>query len=239
MFKNLLIIIFTAGLLYSQSKIELGLNIGYSHPLLEAYGDKVKLDSGETVYIDGKRLIVSDNLGTNVGYNVQAYLKYNFTPKGHIKGLVSLGYNILYGVYPATTDYDVGVRVQTFSIGTGLEINPLGHMSKFYPSVFGQFRLNFMGGESYYKAGLDFFTVTPRYGYISGINLNYRFKKNIGVYLGYSYSYDNAMNRQSVETYDTVRLVIPFKDKYSATNGLTHDRRVAYWSLNLGMNYYF
>lgn len=229
----------SAGFIYSQSKFEIGLNIGYSNPLLEAYGNNVKIDSFENIFIDGKRLIISDNFGTNVGYNVQAYLKYDFTKKGYVKGMFSIGYNILYGIYPGLADYDCGVRVQTFSVGTGLEINPLGHMSKFYPSVFSQFRLNLMGGETYYQAGLDFLTVTPRFGYNGGINLNYRFKKNLALFIGYAYSYDNAMNRQSVETYDTVRLVIPFKDKYSVTNGLTHDRRVAYWSLNLGMNYFF
>lgn len=239
MLKKLILLILTAGSLYSQSKFEMGLNIGYSHPLLEAYGDNVRIDSLEVIYVDGKRLVVSDNLGTNTGYNVQAYLKYDFTRKGHVKGMVSLGYNILYGIYDGMHGFDCGIRVQTFSVGTGLEVNPLGHMNDFYPSLYSQFRLNMMGGESFFQAGLDFFTVTARYGYNGGINMNYRVKKNIAVYLGYAYTYDNALNRQSVDIYDIERLNIPFKDKYSPTNGLTGDRRVAYWSLNLGMNYFF
>jgi len=239
MLKKLLLLLIFCGINYSQSRLELSIQAGYSNPMLEAYGNNVKIDSVENIYIDGKRLIVSDNFGTNVGYNIQAFLKYSFTKNGHLKGMLSLGYNILYGIYPGIGDYDCGVRIQTFSIGTGFEVNPLGHNKIFYPSLFGQFRFNLMGGETYYQAGLDFFTVTPRFGYVSGINLNYRFKKTIAIYLGYSYSYDNAINRQSVETYDVTRLVIPFKDKYSPANGLTHDRRVVYWSLNLGMNYYF
>jgi hypothetical protein len=238
MLKKLLLLLILSGINYTQSRLEISVQAGYSHPLLEAYGDNVIINSVENILIDGKRLIVSDNLGTNVGYNVQAFLKYSLTKNGHLKGMVSLGYNILYGIYPGMYGYDCGVRIQTFSVGTGLEVNPLGHNKIIYPSLFGQFRFNLMGGEAYFQAGLDFLTVTPRYGYISGINLNYRFKKTMAVYLGYSYSYDNAMNKQAYETYDVTRLDIPFKDKYSPANGLTHDRRVAYWSLNLGMNFF-
>ena len=46
------------------SRIELSFSIGYSRPLLEAYGEKVTINAAEDqLFIDGKRLIDSDNLG--------------------------------------------------------------------------------------------------------------------------------------------------------------------------------
>ena len=223
-----------------KSRLELSFSIGYSKPLLEAYGNNVTVNAnGDQIFIDGKRLIVSDNLGANTGYSVQAYLKYSLLKKGYIKGLVNLGYNMLTSSYAAPGDYDIGTRVQTFSAGLGGEINPLGHEKKFYPGVYGLLRMNLVGGESYYAAGLDFFKVTPRFGYSAGIKLNYEVKKNIALHLGYSYSYDNLWSRQTEETTPVDDHVIVFRDKKSDTNGLTHDRRIAYWSLYMGMNFFF
>jgi hypothetical protein len=224
----------------SQSRIELSFQIGYSRPLLEAYGNNVTINATEDqVFIDGKRLLISDNLGTNTGYTVQTYLKYNFFKKGYVKALLNLGYNIVYGIYPGPSDYDIGVRVQTFSVGTGIEANPIGHDKKVYPGVYGLLRMNMVGGESFHKAGLDFFKVKPRYGYTAGIKLNYILKKNIGLFTGYSYTYDNLWNKQTEETTPVDAHVIEFRDEKSPTNGLTHNRRIAYWSLYLGMNFFF
>src|SRR4030095_14975065 len=146
------------------SRIELSFQIGFSHPLLEVYGNNVTINATEDqIFIDGKRLLVSDNMGTNTGYTVQTYLKYSFIKKGYLKGLFNLGYNNVYGSYPGPSDYSYGVRVQTFSAGLGAEVNPIGHEKKVYPSVYGLMRMNMVGGESYFKAGLDFFKVKPRY----------------------------------------------------------------------------
>lgn len=224
----------------SQSKIELSFQIGYSRPMLEAYGNKVTINATEDqVFIDGKRLLISDNLGTNTGYTVQTYLKYNFFKRGYVKGLMNIGYNIVYGIYPGPSGYEIGVRVQTFSLGTGIEANPIGHDKRLYPGVYGLLRLNLVGGESFHKAGLDFFKVKPRYGYTAGIKLNYSLKKTIGLYAGYSYTYDNLWDKQTEESTPTDAHVIVFRDKASSTNELTHDRRLVYWSLYLGMNFFF
>ncbi len=224
----------------SLSRLEISVQAGYSHPLLEAYGTKMSINAAEDqIFIDGKRLLVSDNLGTETGYSVQTYLKYNFMKKGYVKGLLNLGYNALYATHPGPSDFDIGVRVQSFSVGLGTEVNPIGHEKKVYPSVFGLLRMNLMGGETFHRAGLDFFKVTPRYGYSAGLALNYAFKKTLGMYCGYSYNYDNLWSRQTDESTPQDAHVIVFRDKASATNGLTHDRRVAYWSLFLGMNFFF
>lgn len=224
----------------SFSRIELSFSIGYSRPLLEAYGDKVTINAAEDqIFISGKRLIVSDNLGTNTGFGVQTYLKYRFTKKGHVKGLFNLGYNNLFGIYPGPSDYDIGVRLQSFSAGLGAEFNPIGHNTAVYPSVFGLMRLNFMGGETFHKAGLDFFKVSPRYGYSAGFKLYFKVKNTIDLFTGYSYSFDNAWNRQNgEETINGVR-VIPLRDEKNESNDLTSDRRFAYWALYLGMNFFF
>src|SRR3990172_5703951 len=232
MFKKIVfvLILFAAENIFPQSRLEISFHLGYSNPLLETRGDNLTIDSNELAFIDGKRLLVSDNLATKAGYNVNAFLKYSFAKNGLIKGLFSLGYNVLFGNYPEFMGYDPGIRIQTFSTGIGAEINPMGHKKAFYPSAYGLFRLNFVGGETYLKAGLDFLKVTSRYGYLAGINLNFNIKKNIGIYIGYSYSYDNPINRQTVETYepDPLGHVIPFRDKASSTNGLVADRRIAY-----------
>jgi len=235
------LIFFVSINIFSQSRLEISFHIGYSNPLLETRGDNLTIDSNQHIFIDGKNLLVSDNLATKAGYNVNAFLKYRFTKNGHIKGLFSLGYNVLYGNYPEFKGFNPGIRIQTFSTGIGAEISPLGHKAGFYPSIFGLFRLNFIGGETYLAAGYDFLKVTSRYGYLAGINLNFNVNKNIGIYTGYSYSYDNLINRQTVETYepDPYGHVIPFRDKASPTNDLVADRRIAYWSLYLGMNIFF
>jgi hypothetical protein len=224
----------------SVSRLEISVDAGYSHPLLEAYGTNMTINAAEDqIFIDGKRLLVSDNLGAENGFTAQAYLKYSFLKKGYIKGLFNLGYNTLFSSHPGPSDYNIGVRVQSFSIGLGTEINPIGHEKAVYPGIFGLLRTNFMGGETFHKAGLDFFKVTPRYGYSAGLKLNYSIKKTFGMYLGYSYNYDNLWNRQTDEKTPEDAHVIVFRDMASETNGLTHDRRVAYWSLYLGMNFFF
>ncbi len=224
----------------SFSPVELSFSLGYSRPLLEAYGDKVTINSTEDIIsIDGKRMLVSDNFGTNTGYGVQTYLKYRLLKKGHLKALFNLGYNNLHGTYAGPSDYDIGVRIQSFSLGLGAEINPIGHNSSVYPSVFALMRMNFIGGETFHKAGLDFFKVVPRYGYTGGFKLYFRIKQTIDMFAGYSYSFDNVWNRQTAEETINDAHVIPLRDEANATNGLTGNRRIAYWGLYLGMNFFF
>ena len=146
---------------------------------------------------------------------------------------------MLYGIYPGGGGYDIGTRVQTFSVGTGAEINPLGHEKKFYPGVYGLLRLNLIGGETFHKAGLDFFKVTPRYGYSAGIKVNYSLKKTIALFLGYSYTYDNLWSKKTSEETPVDDHVIVFRDEASPTNGIKFNRRVVYWSLYMGMNFFF
>ena len=223
---------------YSQSRLEIDVHIGYSQPLLEAYGTSLVLSADQKyVTINGKRWINSDNLGAENGYTVQTFLKYSILKPGYLKGLFNIGYNMLYSVYDGPAD-SYGVRVQSFSLGLGMEANPLGN-KKFFPALYGLLRLNFMGGETYYRAGLDFFKVTPRYGYAAGINLNYRISKKIGLYLGGSYTYDNAWGKKTDETKTNDPHVIVFVDEAGPENGLNNDRRVAYSSFYLGMKFYF
>jgi hypothetical protein len=230
--------LFSSLKVFSQSRFEIDVHIGYSKPLLEAYGPNVVLSPNKDyITINGKRWINSDNLGAVSGYTVQTFLKYNIFKSGYLKGLFNIGYNMLYSIYDGPED-TYGVRVQSFSLGIGAEASPLGNKT-FYPAIFGLLRLNFMGGESYYHAGLDFFEVTPRYGYSSGINLNYRISRKIGLYLGGSYSYDNTWSKQTNETITHDEHTIVFRDKANATNGLNNDRRVAYSSFYLGMKFYF
>lgn len=222
---------------FSQSRLEIDVNIGYSRPLLEAYGTNVVLSPNEDfIAINGKRWISSDNLGAREGYSVQTFLKYSILKAGYLKGLFNVGYNMLYSVYNGPQDH-YGVRVQSFSLGIGMEANPLGN-KRFYPSIFGLLRMNLMGGETYYHAGLDFFKVVPRYGYLAGINLNYGLSKKIGIYLGGSYSYDNTWNKSTDETLTNDMHTIVFRDKASSSNGLNNDRRVAYSSFYLGIKFY-
>jgi hypothetical protein len=223
-----------------RSRIELSFNIGYSRPLLEAYGTNMTINATvDQIYINGKRILISDNLAANTGYGVQGYMKYSFMKKGYVKGLANFGYNMLTSHYPGPDDEDIGSRIQTFSFGLGTEINPLGHESRFYPSVFGLMRLNMVGGETFYNAGVDFFKVVPRYGYSAGFNLNYGINKTLGLFWGYTYTYDNAWGKETAEVTPVDAHVIVFRDKKSSTNGLTSDRRIAYWSIFMGMNFFF
>lgn len=222
------------------SRIELSFNIGYSRPLLEAFGGNLSINSAEDqIFIDGKRLLISDRLGAKNGFTVQTFFKYRIINNGLFKALFNLGYNNLFSSQPGPSDYSIGVRIQSFSVGIGTEIAPLGINSSFFPSLFILGRTNFMGGETFHKAGLDFFKVTPRYGYSTGINLNFKLKYNIDLYTALNYSFDNASGRKTDEKTPNDAHVIVFRDAKSETNGLTGDRRVAYWALALGMNFYF
>ncbi len=221
----------------SQSRLEIDVNVGYSRPLLEAYGENLTyLSAQKVVMIDGKRLLVSDNLGTREGYGIQAYLKYNILKKGYLKGLFNVGYNALYSVYNGPGD-TYGIRIQSFSLGIGIEANPLGNR-KFYPALYGLLRTNFIGGETFFHAGLDFLKVTPRFGYVMGLNINYKIARRLGLYLGASYSYDNTWNKKTDETETNDIHTIVFRDKANSTNGLTNDRRIAYSSFYLGLKFY-
>jgi len=247
----LILCIFLSSAAFAQSKInknsretfsciELSFSIGYSRPLLEAYGNNVTINAAEDILTgDGKKLIDSDNFGTNKGFSVQTYMKYSLFKNGRLKALFNMGYNALTGNYPGPSDYDIGVRIQSFSLGLGAEVNPLGHNSVVYPAVFGLMRMNFMGGETYHKAGLDFFEVKPRYGYTGGFKLYYRVKNTIDLFTGYSYSYDNAWGKQTEDNIVTSGKTNTFKNEKSVSNGLSSDRRIAYWSLYLGMNFFF
>lgn len=223
--------------IYSQSRFEIDVNIGYSKPLKEAYGTKLEyLTVQKIVLIEGKRLLVSDNLGTKSGYNIQTYLKYNIFKKGYLKGLFNIGYNTLYSIYDGPGD-SYGIKIQSFSLGTGIEVNPLGN-KKFYPAVFGLLRLNLVGGETFFHAGLDFLKVTTRFGYCTGINLNYKLNNRLGLYIGGSYSYDNTWNKKTDETKTDDPHTIVFRDKANSTNGLVKDRRIVYTSFYLGLKFY-
>jgi hypothetical protein len=220
-----------------QDKLELVFHIGYSKPLLEAYGTNVILSATQDyILIDGKRLINSNNLGTEQGYTVQTFIKYSIIKNGYLKALFNLGYNNLNSSHESP-GYSYGVRIQSFSIGLGTEICPIGN-KKFYPSVFALLRTNFIGGESYHAAGLDFFKVTPRFGYSGGLNLNYRFNKKTGIYAGWTYSYDNTWDKHTDETVTNDVHTIVFRDKANSTNGLQNDRRIAYSSFYIGMNFF-
>lgn len=222
---------------FSQSRLQIDVAIGYSNPLLEAYGTDLTLSaSKDYVLINGKRWLVSDNLAAEVGYTVQTYIKYSFIKQGYLKGLFNVGYNRLFSHHDGPDNTTYGVKVQSFSLGLGAEVVPLAKY-RFTPSVFGLLRLNFMGGESFHLSGLDFFKVTPRYGYTAGINLYYRLKPNLSLFAGGSYNYDNLWNKLTDETTPNDAHVIVFRDKASSTNGLIHDRRVAYSSFYLGISF--
>ncbi len=224
----------------SLSRFELSFHVGYSKPMFEAYGNDVVINRTlDQIFVVGERILTSENLGTNTGYTIQTFLKYSLLKKGYAKAMLNLGYNILYGIYPGGGGYDIGTRIQTFSLGAGAEINPLGHEKKFYPGIYGLLRLNLIGGETFHKAGLDFFKVTPRYGYSAGIKVNYRLKKTIALFLGYSYTYDNLWSKQTAEETPVDDHTIVFRDEASPTNGIRFNRRVVYWSIYTGMNFFF
>jgi hypothetical protein len=225
---------------YSQGKYELNAAIGYNIPILETYGNNINFDPvSEILTIDGKRLINSDNLGTTLGYGVQVTGSLRLFKSNYIKALGSISYMQLSSKYSIPgTDFFYGTRMYIFSIGTGLQINPVG-IHKFYPSVIGLFRFNEIGGESYFHAGLDFFVASPRFGVSTGIDLNYKFNDRVGISLGARYNYDNMLNKQTQEGTHSEDHIINFRDLQSSTNGLQHDRRVAYVSILTGINIYF
>jgi len=240
--KKYLLFIFTGFFvsfnLPAQSRFEIDVHGGYSHPLLEAYGTDVTIGPQlDRIFVDGQRILTSDNFGTENGLTVETYLKYAILKKGQIKGLFNIGYNRLVSYHDAPGT-EIGVRLQSFSLGTGLEINPLS-TKRFSPSVFGLLRVNYLGGETFYYAGIDFFKVRPRYGYTAGFNLNYRLNQMLGLYLGFSYSYDNSWGKEAnEETVDDPHVIV-FRDLASPTNGLTSDRRLAYSSYYAGLSFYF
>jgi hypothetical protein len=190
------------------------------------------------ITIQGKRIVNADNLGMNYGFTFQLYGKYSIIKTGYLKALFNIGFNQLEGKYSTPYGSDMyGVRMPIFSLGTGIEINPIG-THRFYPSLIGLIRLNMIGGESFYHAGIDFFIVQPRFGYVYGFNLNLKVSNFIGLSLGTTFNYDNWLNKKPNEGTIDDPLVINFRDKASPTNGLTQDRRIAYLSITAGINFY-
>lgn len=232
--------IFFSSFALSQERFEFSIAIGYSHPQLEAWGTQAEMTgavSTEIITIQGKRLLNSNNFAMNYGFTVQVNSKLSLVKSGHLKAILNLAFNQLEGKYSYPDPWGFGIRMPVFSIGTGLEINPLG-VQKFYPSIYGMFRFNEVGGESFHTAGVDFFIVSPRIGYLYGINLNYRFQKRFGIFLGSFFAYDNWVNKQTKDEVINDYHVINFRDKADSVNGLSHDRRYAYLSLILGVNFY-
>jgi hypothetical protein len=225
---------------FSQERFEIDVGIGYSHPQLEAWGTQAEMTGpnyGEIITIQGKRLLNSDNFAMNYGFTLQINGKLSLIKSGLLKGIVNLAFNQLEGKYPLPDGIGFGVRMPVFSIGAGLEINPFG-VQKFYPSLYGLFRFSELGGESFHIAGVDFFIVSPRFGYLYGVNLNYRIQKRFGIFLGTFFAYDNWLNKQTKDEVFDDPHVINFRDKANSVNGLIHDRRYAYLSLILGVNFY-
>lgn len=222
--------------LQAQEKLLLDCSVGYSQPMLEAYGTNVVFVNTDLITIDGKTLLTSDNLGTDIGVTINLNLKYNFFKRGYLKGLFNVGFVQLLSRYQGP-ESNYGVRIQSFSFGPGLEFTPIGYM-RFHPSLFGKLRVNFIGGETYYHTGRDALVVTPRFGYSAGFNLNYKISRKIGTFAGWSYNYDNAWGKREANQSPTDEFAIPFRDKVSATNGLTHDRRIVYTSYYFGLIFY-
>jgi hypothetical protein len=156
----------------------------------------------------------------------------------YLRLIASIGYTQLQSKYTQGESDSYGTRLMIFSVGTGLQINPVG-IHRFYPSIIGLFRFNEVGGESFYHAGGEFLIVSPRFGYSTGIDLNYKFNKKVAMTLGVKYSYDNLLNKQSSEESYEDAHVVSFRDKQSATNGLNNDRRIAYLGITTGINIYF
>lgn len=235
-----MLLFLSANKIYSQGKYELNVAVGYLIPELEAYGPNVSFDAvNEIIYIDGKTVINSDNLGTTNGYGIQVAGSMRLFKTDYIKVLGSISYSQLASKYPVPNeDSFYGVRMYVFSVGAGLQINPIG-IHRFYPSLAGQFRFNEVGGEAYHLAGLAFFVTTPRFGISTGMDLNYKFSKKIGMSLGVRYNYDNWLNKQPGESLYNDPHVVNFRDQQSPTNGLAHDRRIAYISVLTGINIYF
>ncbi len=226
---------------FSQGKYELNVAIRYDMPRYEASGNDATFDPiNVIVSIGGKRIINSDNLSTRYGYGLQITGSMKLFKTDYIKALGGFSFTQLASKYtvPNENDSFYGVRLYVFSIAAGLQVNPIG-IHRFYPSVVGLFRFNEFGGETYHFAGLDFFVVSPRFGYSAGMDLNYKFSKSVGMSFGMRYNYDNWLNKQTAETNFSDEHAINFSDLQSAANGLTHDRRIVYVSILTGINIYF
>jgi len=211
--------------------------------MYEAYGNNnITFDAvNEYIYIDGKRLVNSDNFGTKIGYGIQVNGNLRLFKQNFVKALANVGYTQMESTkYPSPDGFSHGVRINVFSLGLGLQVNPVG-IHKFYPSLIELFRFNEIGAESFHKAGVDFLIVSPRFGYTTGITLNYKFNKKLGISFGTFYNYDNWLNKSSSEgeIYDPYGHVRNFRDEASPTNGLSLNRRIVYFSYNTGINIYF
>lgn len=240
-FVSVLILLFHvfSNVSFSQSKFEMNVSVFYGIPQLETYGDNVTINATkDIILVDGKRMLVSDNLGTTYGFGINVSASYRLFNTNFVKLLGGFGYSQFQSKYDAGYAFSYGTRINVFSVGAGFQLNPFG-IHKFYPSFAGLFRFNEIGGESFYAAGLDFLIVSPRFGYSAGMDLNYKFNKTVGMSLGVRYNYDNLINKQTQEqVYDDPHVIV-FRDQMSATNGLTHDRRIAYTSILTGINIYF
>jgi hypothetical protein len=207
---------------------------------MELYGPNVSFDAMNTVVsVDGSRIINSSNLGTTLGLGIQVTGSLRLFRTDYFKLLGNISYNQFASKYhvPNASSY-YGVRINLFSIGAGFQLNPIG-IRKFYPSVVGLFRLNEIGGETYHFAGLDFFVVSPRFGYSAGMDLNYKFSKKVGMSFGMRYIYDNWLNKQTAVTDFRDDHAINFSDEPSAANKLPNARRIVYVSILTGINIYF
>ncbi len=210
-------------------------------PRYEAYGNDVTFDPLLIrVYVGGRRIINSSDLGTTYGFGINVSGNMKLFKTDYVKVLGSIGFTQLASKYEVASENNsfYGVRLYLFSIGAGLQVNPIG-IHRFYPSVVGQFRFNEVGGESYHFAGLDFFVATPRFGYSTGLDMNYKFSSKVGMSLGMRYNYDNWLNKQTAVTDYHDDHVINFSDEPSAANGLDHVRRIVYVSILTGINIYF
>jgi hypothetical protein len=208
--------------------------------MYEAYGNHITIDvPNEIILIDGKKLESSDNFGTTFGFGIQVFGNMRlFTD--YLKAVANIGYTQLESKYSYPDGFGYGVRLNLFSIGVGLQANPIG-IHKLYPSLIGLFRYNLMGGETYHWTGFDYLEAASRFGFVSGLSLNYKFNKHVGLSLSYLYNYDNWLNKKTNEGAIINPLstrVINFRDKASSTNGLSHDRRIVYYTLDLGVNVY-
>jgi len=221
-------------------RFEISIKLGYSKPQMEAWGNDAEYSLTQgTVTVGGNRIVNSSNLAMNYGFGIQVFGKYSIIKSGIIKGILNLGFNQLESIYPIPNDsWGFGIRMPVFSMGLGLELNPFGTKT-FYPSIFGVYRLNEIGGETFHFAGLDFFVVAPRFGYVYGINFNYRVGKHVALSLGSSFSYDNWQNKQTNDATLDDPHAIYFRDQSDATNGLQSARRIGYISFMGGVNFYF
>lgn len=224
-----------------QGKFEINVSVQYAQPMYEAYGNNITIDvPNEIILIDGKRLVDSDNFGTTFGFGIQVYGGMRLFKTDFIKPIMNIGYTQLESKYSHQDGFGYGVRLNIFSVGLGLQINPAG-MHRFYPSLLGMVRFNEMGGETYHWTGFDYLMAAPRFGFVTGLSLNYKFNQHVGISFSYFYNYDNWLNKQTNEggiNNKEYGRVIKFRDEASSTNGLSHNRRVIYYGLHLGVNVY-